>query len=82
MVLYMYDREQYIEHANGLNFSLDTLPGRIVENSQELAPAVCEELSGFSYDAKYREFNETFNCLEGADSSGKLLAAVIGQEKK
>lgn len=79
MVLYMYDREQYVEHANGLNFPLESLPGRIVENQEELVCAVREELSAFSYDEKYRQFNETFNCLEGADSSGKLLAAVIGQ---
>lgn len=82
MVLYMYDREQYIEHANGLNFPLETLPGRIVERQEELAGAVLEELESFTYDGKYRKFNETFNCLEGPDSAGKLLLAVIGEGDK
>ncbi|MFG6384193.1 MAG: CDP-glycerol glycerophosphotransferase family protein [Lachnospiraceae bacterium] len=77
IVLYMYDKEQYIHDANGLNFPLEVLPGKIVETQEELTKAVEIELEQFVYNKQYKTFNKTFNCLEGENSAGKILEAVI-----
>lgn len=77
IVLYMYDQERYIEHANGLNFPLEDLPGVITRNQDELMQVVREQLQNFVYDKKYQHFNETYNCLDHADAAGDILKAVI-----
>ena len=53
------------------------LPGKIVETQEELTKAVEIELEQFVYNKQYKTFNKTFNCLEGENSAGKILEAVI-----
>ena len=77
IVLYMYDEERYIQHANGLNFPLSELPGVITHDQEEMSAAVRQQLDTFVYDKKYQHFNETYNCLDHADASGDILRAVI-----
>lgn len=77
IVLYMYDKERYINQANGLNFPLDILPGEVVETETELIEAVSSQLEKFEYNEKYKKFNEIFNLLEGSNSAKNILEAVM-----
>ena len=77
IVLYMYDKERYLYEANGLNFSLEDLPGSIATTQEEMMSALKKELVSFCYDIKYRKFNEIYNCLDGPDAANDILKAVI-----
>lgn len=80
MVFYMYDLDQYTQNASGLYFPVDMLPGKIVSRQEEIASAIKEQLAGFTYDEKYQNFNETYNCLDGAACSEQVLKQIIDLE--
>jgi len=77
MVFYMYDREEYTNNLTGVYFDLDELPGKIVYKEADLAPAIKEQLANFTYDNKYRAFNEKFNCFDGPDCTARALKVCI-----
>lgn len=77
IVLYMYDREKYMYHANGLNFPLEELPGTITETQDEMMRAVRNGLENFSYDERYQHFNEVYNKLDHADAALDILNSII-----
>jgi len=76
MVLYMYDREDY-EKSPGFYFDPDTFPAKIVYKEEDLAPAIIETLENFVYDENYKQFNETYNKLDGPDCSINTLDKII-----
>lgn len=77
IVFFMYDKEEYVGGANGLNFELDFLPGPIVETQEELTEAIKYQLEHFVYDEKYKRFNEACNCLDGADCSYRTAHQIV-----
>ncbi len=77
IVLFMYDKEQYVGGANGLNFDLDFLPGPIVETQEEMVNAVKDQMEHFVYEGKYQKFNEACNCLDGADCAIRTAKQIV-----
>lgn len=77
IVFFMYDMEEYVGGANGLNFDLDFLPGPIVETQEDMAQAVKDGLADFVYDEKYQKFNEACNCLDGADCAYRTSHQIV-----
>ncbi len=77
IVFFMYDMEEYVGGANGLNFDLDFLPGPIVETQEEMVRALKDQLAHFVYDEKYQKFNEACNCLDGADCAYRTSHQIV-----
>ena len=53
------------------------MPGKIVYREEALAPAIKDQITHATYDARYQAFNEKFNCLEGPDTGTKILEKLI-----
>jgi hypothetical protein len=77
MILYVYDLERYQTEANGLYFDIEEMPAQLVYEEKDLAPAIRNGLSHFTYDEKYRAFNEKFNALEGPDCARQIVEQVF-----
>lgn len=77
IVLFMYDKDQYVGDANGLNFDLEFLPGPIVETQEEMVEAVKDQIEHFVYEGKYQRFNEACNCLDGADCAIRTAKQIV-----
>lgn len=77
MVFYMYDLEQYGNEIRGFYIDVNTLPGPIVQKESDLADAILDTISNFSYDQKYQDFNQTYNYLDDGNSSKRVLARCI-----
>ncbi len=77
IVFFMYDKEEYVGGANGLNFDLDFLPGPITETQEEMTEAVKDQLAHFVYDEKYKKFNEACNCLDGPDCAYRTSHQIV-----
>lgn len=77
MVLYQYDRDEYVNDLTGVYIDLDELPGKVVKNPDELSAAIKEEIETFVYDEKYRRFNETYNMLDGAECGIRTAKELI-----
>ena len=77
IILYQYDREDYVNNQSGVYIDLDVLPGRLVQKREELAEAIIDSIAGFEYDEKYKTFNETYNGLDGADCGLRTAKMLI-----
>ena len=77
IVLYQYDRDEYVNDLTGVYFDLDELPGKVVKNPDELSAAIKEGIEKFVYDEKYRRFNETYNMLDGAECGIRTAKELI-----
>lgn len=77
IVLYQYDREEYVNDLTGVYIDLDELPGEVVLRESDLAAAIKYQLDHFEYDEKYRAFNERYNGLDGRDCSERVLRELI-----
>lgn len=77
MVLYMYDKDSYMNDWTGTYFMPEDLPGEIVMTQEEMHESIIRQLEHFEYDEKYRQFNETFNGLDGADCAERVIADLI-----
>lgn len=71
ILFYMYDLEAYAEDIRGFYMSLDQLPGDIVETEDALIEKIKQDV--FTYDDRYRTFNETFNNLEDGKAGKRLI---------
>lgn len=80
IVLYQYDREEYVNGLTGVYFNPDEIPGAVVTDQAMLAQAIKDEMSSFTYDEKYRRFNETYNTLDGADCGLRTAQALISPD--
>lgn len=78
MIFYMYDLEHYRDESNGFYFDPESeLPGPIVRTEDALIRAITELTENFSYDEKYRDFNEKFDPYE----DGKVCERVLREIK-
>lgn len=80
MLFYMYDLDEYKGKLRDFYFSLNELPGPIVEVQNDLE----KELNNISkywkkYKKKYELFNKKFNYLDGIDCSKKVLDVIIDE---
>ncbi|MCL1798411.1 MAG: iron-containing alcohol dehydrogenase [Eggerthellaceae bacterium] len=77
IILYMYDLEKYESDGNGLYFPSGELPGVIAHTEKEVISTVLSQAESFTYDEKYKAFNEKFNCWDGSDCSTRTLTQII-----
>ncbi|MBQ4529107.1 MAG: CDP-glycerol glycerophosphotransferase family protein [Lachnospiraceae bacterium] len=73
MVFYMYDLEDYGDNVRGFYFDIHEIPGPIVQKEEELADAVLKTIQNFTYDEKYKKFNEKFNTYNDGQSSKHVI---------
>lgn len=78
MLFYMYDLKEYSDSIRGVYFDINELPGPIIQNEDELAGAMKEEMNHFQYNDKYQKFNEKFNPWEDGKASERLVNKVFG----
>ena len=64
IIFYMYDYEDYKENARDFYLDESDLPGPITKTQDELVDAI-KKTSGWTPDAKYTDFNNKFNYLDG-----------------
>ena len=57
----MYDFEEYKNKMRDFYFSIDKLPGPIVENEKKLVEEIKSVNNKYKYKEKYNQFNKTFN---------------------
>lgn len=75
ILFYMYDLEFYRDKMRGFYFSLDELPGPIIQTEGELID-VLEK--GVQLDAqKFDGFNKKYNYLEDGKASMRVLEEII-----
>lgn len=77
MLFYMYDLNDYKDSIRGFYFGIDKLPGRIITEEEELPGAIRDSIENFTYDDKYREFNEIFSHLEDGEASARFVEKVF-----
>ena len=76
MIFYMYDLEHYRDESNGFYFDPEEeLPGPIVRTEDELVDALRRAVPEFTYDEKYRRFNEKFDPYD----DGHVCERVVGR---
>ena len=78
MLFYMYDLKEYQGKLRDFYFSLDELPGPIIETQEELENEI---LNIKTYESKYKEkykaFNEKFNYLDDGQASKRVIEEII-----
>lgn len=79
ILFYMYDLKYYQTELRGFYIDLDELPGPILQTENELYDAIKNVNTFFKeYKQKYNKFNKTYNYLDSAQSSKKVIEKVIG----
>ena len=80
MIFHMYDLEHYRDESNGFYFDPgEELPGPIVRTDDELIAAL-RAVPEFTYDEKYRRFNEKFDPLDDGHVCERVVNRVFGSE--
>lgn len=80
MLFYMYDLTDYKEHLRGFYISLDELPGPIVEKEDDLINEIKKVATQFTYDDKYKKFNDKYNYLEDGNAAKRVIEECITLE--
>ena len=78
MYFYMYDLEDYADNIRGFYIDINELPGPIIQEEDELIKAI--KAGDWSYDDKYKAFNEKYNYLDDAFASKRVVDILIGEE--
>lgn len=81
IIYYMYDLKAYAGEIRGFYLSLEELPGPIVEREEDLVAAI-KGAAQFAPDAKYRAFNQRFNCLEDGNAARRVAQHTVLDENK
>ena len=71
-----------IQHIIGISqigfyIDLEELPGKIVENQEELEKEILSADKNFQYDEKYRKFNEKYNYLDDGHATDRVVEECI-----
>lgn len=77
MIFYMYDLEHYRDKSNGFYIDLNELPGKITTTDEELIEEIKRIGNEFTYDEKYKKFNEKYNYLDDGQASKRIVEEVI-----
>lgn len=80
MIFHMYDLEHYRDESNGFYIDLKELPGRITRTDNELIEEIQRISKEFTYDEKYKKFNEKYNYLEDGQASKRVINTIIGRK--
>ncbi|MDD6467361.1 MAG: CDP-glycerol glycerophosphotransferase family protein [Erysipelotrichaceae bacterium] len=79
IIFYMYDLDEYQHVLRDFYISLDELPGRIVENEDDLLDAI-KDAQSFTYDEKYKKFNDTYTYLDDGQAAKRVVEFVFKKE--
>lgn len=77
VMFFMYDYEFYKGQMRDFYLTLDDLPGPVVYKNDELVSMIRETEKNFTYDEKYREFNERFNSFNDQNSSKRVWRECV-----
>lgn len=77
IVYYMWDKEQYLNESQGIDFDLDELPGPVVYEQKDLAKIIKYEIKNFKCNKKYKDFNKKYNCLDNRNCAKKFIKKYI-----
>lgn len=77
MIFHMFDREKYAEEIRGFYIPVEQLPGPVTTTTDELIQAIKTLEQNFSYDEKYRSFNEQFNPHEDGNATKRAISQLI-----
>jgi CDP-glycerol glycerophosphotransferase len=84
MLFYMYDLDEYASKTRGFYFDVAELPGRILKDESELAPAVRDALGGsdpFAPDEKYLTFRKKYTYLDDGRATARLVEKVWSETR-
>ena len=79
ILFYMYDLEYYGEDLRGFYLDLEELPGPIVQTQEKLLQKLSNIDAWYSYDEKYKKFNETYNKLNDGGATQRFVDCVFKQ---
>lgn len=77
MIFYMYDLEHYRDESNGFYIDVNQLPGKITKTDEELIEEIKRISNNFTYDEKYKEFNERFNYLDDGQATKRTVERIV-----
>ena len=77
IAFYMYDLEHYRDKSNGFYIDLEELPGNIVKTQDKLEEEIINLDKNFSYDEKYKKFNEKYNYLDDGKASERVVKKIL-----
>ena len=81
IIFYMYDLEEYRDELRGFYFGLEELPGNIVKTEAELIAEIANSRE-FTFDEKYKSFNDKFNYLDDGNATKRVVAEVFSKCEK
>ena len=81
MLFYMYDYENYKNQLRDFYFDAAELPGPVITEEKEISEDILKLWKDFSYDEKYRRFNEKFNPVREACSK-KILEEILRPDRQ
>lgn len=76
-LFYMYDLEEYGTNIRGFYFDVNELPGKIITEEDELPRAIRDAVENFSFDEKYKSFNDKFNYLDDGKATQRFVERVF-----
>ncbi len=76
IIFYMYDFEKYKDDLRGFYIDIQELPGEITKTKEELIQAI-KQTQTFSYNEKYKKFNEKYNYLDDGEAAKRVTNALI-----
>ena len=78
MIFHMYDLEHYRDESNGFYLDVEQeLPGKITRTDDELIEEIKKVINEFTYDEKYKKFNEKYNYLDDGQASKRVVEEVM-----
>ena len=78
IIFYMYDLEYYRDKSNGFYFDVEKeLPGKIIRTDDDLITEIIRVSKEFTYDERYKKFNEKFNYLDDGEASKRVVEEII-----
>ena len=76
IIFYMYDLDDYKGKLRDFYIDLSELPGEIVKTDKELVLEV-EKSKKFSYNKKYKAFNDKFTYLEDGEATRRVVEEIF-----
>lgn len=77
IIFYMYDLEDYRDNIRGFYLDINELPGNIIKNDNDVIDEIKRQTKNFTYDEKYKAFNQKFNYLDDGKASKRVIEKVI-----
>ncbi|RDU22092.1 CDP-glycerol glycerophosphotransferase family protein [Anaerosacchariphilus polymeriproducens] len=81
IIFFMYDFEEYKNSVRDFYLNIENLPGDIVKTEEELYHEIKRLENKFVYDERYQAFRETYNYLDGPDTSKKILKYILDKKR-